>query len=60
MAQKKSAKRPTMRRLISRATPQVEKVTAKDGQRRKQEGEQEKERKKERQREIGGGGRKHS
>lgn len=27
-----------MRRLISRATPKVEKVTAKDGQRRKQEG----------------------
>lgn len=38
MVQKKSAKRPTMRRLISRATPKVEKVTAKDGQRRKQEG----------------------
>lgn len=45
-----------MRRLISRATPQVEKVTAKDGQRRKQEGEQEKERKKERQSERGWGG----
>lgn len=42
-----------MRRLISRATPQVEKFTAKDGQRRKQEG---REREEKRDRE----GRKHS